>query len=321
MRICPASLRGKTVKDQDCVQFLQWSLPKLKMHWKGFRKVRGQICKRIERRMRELGMLDVFSYRTYLEENPAEWSLLGSLYAVTISRFYRDQAVFQFLEREVIPKLAAAAAAEGSKELAFWSIGCASGEEPYTLALLWDLSVGHCFPEVKTRIIATEINRKMIERARSGCYPYSSVRGLPDEWLAKAYIRRGDEYCIRREELEKVMFLEQDVRMSTAEGMYHLILCRNIVFTYFEDGLQREIVERIRSRLFPGGALVIGVHESLPSGAEGFAPWSGKLGVYLSIPRDKNAGDNGENGKHNTAAAETEMEQRHKALKYKPDSE
>jgi chemotaxis protein methyltransferase CheR len=77
--------------DRDCKQFLVWSLPQLRMRWKGFRKVRGQVCKRIERRLDALGLADAEGYRSLLERNRDEWDVLDSLCRVAISRFYRDR--------------------------------------------------------------------------------------------------------------------------------------------------------------------------------------------------------------------------------------
>ena len=134
------------MKDSDCVEFLQWSLSRLRMRWQGFRKVRGQVCKRIERRLHELGLPDVAAYRMFLETNDDEWAMLDSLCNITISRFYRDREVFRFLEQEVLVTLSDDALARGESVLRCWSIGCASGEEPYTLALLWDLVMARRFP-------------------------------------------------------------------------------------------------------------------------------------------------------------------------------
>jgi len=84
--------------DLECILFLQWALPRLRLRWARFRKVRRQVCKRISSRMRELELPDTAAYRSFLEAHPAEWPLLDSLCRVTISRFCRDCAVFLFLE-------------------------------------------------------------------------------------------------------------------------------------------------------------------------------------------------------------------------------
>ncbi len=92
--------------DRECVEFLQWALPMMRMHWPGFRKVRGQVCKRISRRIGTLGLPNVAGYQTYLGVNPDEWRTLASLCRITISRFYRDRGVFDYIGNVVLPRLA-----------------------------------------------------------------------------------------------------------------------------------------------------------------------------------------------------------------------
>jgi chemotaxis protein methyltransferase CheR len=250
------------------------------MQWRGFRKVRGQVCKRINARLRELGPPDFEAYRSYLEDNNDEWAVLDSFCRITISRFFRDREVFRFLEGEVIPKLSEAALFQGHNELRCWSIGCAFGEEPYTLALLWDLAVGRLFPSLKLRILATDADRTMIERAEEGCYAPHSLKDLPLDWIARAFERKGSRFCITADVRAAVAFVTQDVRTQTPHGLFHLILCRNLAFTYFDDALQRETLARLRDKLHAGGILVIGIKESLPPGFAGFTPWPGSRGVY-----------------------------------------
>ncbi len=268
------------MRDPDGVRFLQWCLPRLRLRWPGFRKVRRQVYKRIDRRLAELGLADVSAYRSRLERDDAEWAVLDALCRIPISRFYRDRAVFQFLEREVLPRLAERAAARGEGSLYCWSIGCAAGEEPYTLAILWRARLAPRFPELGLRVLATDVDRAAIARARGGCYPPSSLKDLPADLLEQAFVRQAEGLCVKAEYRKGLEFLEQDVRATMPGGRFELILCRNVAFTYFDAELQREILEGIEDRLSPGGALVIGSSESLPPGASGLEPWSRKLGVY-----------------------------------------
>lgn len=268
------------MKDLDCIQFLRWSLPKLRMRWQGFRKVRSQVCKRIDRRLRELGLPDVGAYRSYLKDNPDEWRIFDSFCRITISHFYRDREVFRFIERDVLTKLSEEATARGEKELRCWSIGCASGEEPYTLALIWNMAAGLFFTSLKIAILATDVDKSMIERAEEGCYASSSLKDLPPQWTASAFVCQEDRFCIRAEEREKVVFLVQDIRRAAPDGLFHVILCRNLAFTYFNEKLRKEVLVRMRDKLYSGGALVLGIHETLPAGSSGFGPWPGSPGVY-----------------------------------------
>jgi chemotaxis protein methyltransferase CheR len=271
------------MRDSDCVRFLQWCLPRLRLRWPGFRKVRRQVCRRIDRRVTALGLRDVAAYRAYLEEQPAEWPVLDALCRISISRFYRDKGVFQRLERDVLPDLARTAAARGEADVRCWSAGCASGEEPYTLAVLWALRLAYQFPALGLKILATDADPRAIDRAVEGRYPASSLKELPGELLAVALVPAAHGFCVREAFREPVCFREQDLRVTAPEDRFHLVLCRNLAFTYFDDALQRETLRRIGESLLLQGALVIGRRERLPDGVSGFEPWGGEAEIYRRV--------------------------------------
>lgn len=268
--------------DDDCVEFLQTVLPRLGLRWPGFRKVRGLVCKRLNRRLRELNVPDLRAYRAYLESHPDEWPVLDGCCLIPISRFYRDRDVFEHLEREVLPALAEDAAVRGRRTLACWSACCASGEEPYTLAVLWRLRLKRRFPQLRLRVVATDIDAQLLERARTGCYRASSLKALPPELRAKAFARRATQFCVR-DEFRTIDLLQQDIRQATPEGDFDLVFCRNAVLTYFAPALQRPVMRRVVARLRPGGALVVGLHEALPKGLGGLAPWPGARATYRKL--------------------------------------
>lgn len=263
------------MKDEACVRFLRWALPRLRMRWKGFRKPRDQVCKRIGRRMEELGLRTVDAYRARLESRPEEWDVLDALCRVTISRFYRDRGVWDHLRTEALPDLAASVRPGGS--LRAWSAGCGSGEEPYTLSLAWALDVGERHPGVELRVVATDAEPAVLKRARRACYPEGTLRELPEAWRREAFVRSGaaddpDPFCLRERFTRAVELRREDVREVMPAGPFLLILCRNLVFTYFDEKLQRRLLHRILERLAPGGRLVLGAHEELPGGTWSLEP-------------------------------------------------
>lgn len=268
------------MRDADCVRFLRWALPRLGFRWAGFRRVRRQVCRRIQGRLGELGLPDVGAYRELLERDADEWEQLAPLCRVTISRFFRDRELYRALGEEVLPALAALPEAAAAGELRIWSAGCGAGEEPYSLALL-----GHKDPNlagVELRILGTDLDPVQIARARRAVYPESSLRDLPQGWREGAFeataegawrlgglYRRGVELAL------------QDLRSEAPAGPFAAVLCRNLAFTYFAEPLRDEVLERMRHRLIPGGALVVGGHETLPATSPGFAPWSsGRSSVW-----------------------------------------
>lgn len=268
------------MKDVDCVRFLQWALPQLGKRWPGFRKVHRQICKRIKRRFKELGLSDISAYQDYLATHPDEWSRLDALCTIPISRFYRDKRGFDCLRREILPSVARRAMANAQKEVRCWSAGCAAGEEAYTLKIVWNTDLSQRFRGLSLRVIGTDVDENLLRRARAGSYGMSSLKDLPPELLETAFTRSGKLYCVRESFRDAIDFRRQDIRTHLPAERFDIILCRNLVFTYFDEPSQRKLLPRITERLVPGGALVIGSHESLPEGTLDLTPWVAGPGIF-----------------------------------------
>jgi len=229
--------------------------------------------------MVELGISDLSIYRDYLSKERDEWEILDSLLYITISRFYRNTGVFNLLREEILPLLVRRAIEE-ERGVRCWSAGCCSGEEPYTLQIIWNLAV---MPELKSplrlKVTATDRTRSMLERAAEGIYSESSVRDLPPEFLRAAFLKTDNGFKIKNHLKTDVDFLEQDIRFQTARGTFDLILCRNLVFTYFDDDLQRSIAGEIIGKLESGGFFIAGSNESIPDDLQRLSPYRMK-GVY-----------------------------------------
>jgi chemotaxis protein methyltransferase CheR len=231
--------------------------------------------------MEEVRCLDIGSYRARLARYEDEWRVLDSLCRITISRFYRDRQAFDALRTLVLPELARRARARGASGLRGWSAGCASGEEPYTVVLIWRLELGKEFPGFPLTVVATDSDPVLLARAERACYSESSLRELPPCWKDEAFSVSGDELCLDESFKSGVDFRLQDVRKERPEGPFDLILCRNLVFTYFEPALQREMQSKLADCLVPGGALVVGAHETTLPGD--FVPWIARAGVYEKL--------------------------------------
>jgi chemotaxis protein methyltransferase CheR len=270
------------MRDELCVQFLQWALPQMRMRWPGFRKVRGQVCKRLQRRIHQLGLEDEKAYRRYLAEHPGEWQALDALARVTLSRFYRDKRMFAFLAGEVLPALAQQAVTRGAEGLSVWCAGAGAGEEPYTVAMIWRLQCLATCPALRLHIVATDADASQCRRATQACYAYGSIKNLPAGWRDRAFSCHGEPVrcCLKSEFRSHTEFRVQDIRKMMPPERFDLVLCRNVVFTYFDEPLQRALLGRIRQVMKPGAALVIGIHERLPEGDTGIIAWSERLRIY-----------------------------------------
>ena len=271
------------MRDEDCVDLLRWILPRLSLRWAGFRRVRRQVCKRFARRLTALGLDTVADYRSYLADHPEEWARADALCRVTISHFYRGKELFAFLGANVMPGLGRRAAAAGRKTLRVWSAGCSSGEEPYSLALLWHYEACARLNGMNLSILATDIDATVLERAERAVYPPGCLKNLPEAWRAEAFVESAGDYRLREAFKAAVYFRRHDIRQPPPAGHFDLLLCRNLAFTYFADALQVATARQLGGALREGGALVLGSHERLPEGSPDFVPWSESLRVYSRI--------------------------------------
>jgi chemotaxis protein methyltransferase CheR len=133
------------------------------------------------------------------------------------------------------------------------------------------------------RILGTDVDPHLVERARAGCYRPGTLKELPGPWQESCFDRVDGARCVRPLFREGIDFAVEDVRLAMPDGPFDLVSCRNLVFTYFEETLQRQLGGQIEERLFPGGALVIGHHETLPEGL--FAPWHPFSGIHRKRDR------------------------------------
>jgi len=229
--------------------------------------------------MEALGLASTQAYRQHLEERPEEWEVLDEFCRITISRFFRDLTVWSWLRDSALPDLATRARHLG-RSVRCWSVGCASGEEPYSLILVWRLGVSRRFPDVSLEVLATDADAHMLNRAERACYPAASLREVPEAWTDLAFVPSGSEMCLREPFRTGIELRQGDVRASMPEGPFDLILCRNLAFTYFDLPVQRRVLEGLTDRLVEGGRLVLGSHERLPDGSWPLVPDDTTLPVH-----------------------------------------
>jgi len=240
-------------------QLLKEVAPCLGLQWRLFQR-RG-IKRKVERRLTQLGLPNFEAYLSRIKSDPAEQAYLSTILAVTISRFFRDKEVFDLLETSVLPTILRN---REKSDLKFWSIGCASGEEPYSLSLLWKEKFEKDFPKIRLSILATDIDEGMIERAKEGRYKKSSLREVPDS-IIKRYFRIENQFYIVEQAIrESVEFRKQNILEEEPVSGMDVIFCRNLAFTYFSKESQIKVLRKIAISLNQKSYLVIGKDETLP---------------------------------------------------------
>jgi chemotaxis protein methyltransferase CheR len=245
-----------------CRDLLQWALPRLQKRVQGYRKVRKQVCRRISQRMKELQIQDLQTYKMYLENNDDEWEVLDKMTFITISRFFRDRWQWEQLVCELLPEMLE----KPVSDLRCWSAGCASGEEPYSMAIVWQEILQPVFKGASLEIVATDGQQHMLDRAKDACYSKESLKEDPFDYIGKAFVPVGKRYMLKPLYREMPQFLLHDIRHTLpVEGQFDLVFCKNIVAMYFEQQTAVEIFRTIIGKIKPGGLLLLGNHEAFPA--------------------------------------------------------
>jgi len=244
-------------------EFLKTTLPYLGLRWRRFKG--KSIRKRIVRRVQELDLQSWSQYASHLLKNEEEQDYLTGLLTVTISRFWRNGQVFEDLAKSWLPRVLERL--EAGETLQIWSSGCASGEEPYSLLILWQENFANSGHDL--RLLATDVNRRCLQRAMRGRYPASSFREMPKHLRDKYCTNEHGTFCVPVDFPRKVIWFDHNLISDPPLTGNHLILCRNLAYTYFTDSLQEEITARFHRALLPGGILVLGRKDHLPEGSDG----------------------------------------------------
>jgi len=239
-------------------EFLRAVAPLFGLQWRPFHR-RG-IKRKVERRVAEIGLSGFEEYLLKVKKDPEEQLLLHKILTVTISRFFRDKEVFDALRRSIVPDLLK----QDRGELRIWSVGCASGEEPYTIALLWREEFEQISPQVRLSILATDIDENLLERAKEGTYKNSSLKEVPEGTVGNFFRKAGEFYILDQAIREGIEFKKHDIlREEPFLGM-DIVLCRNLAFTYFSKESQIKVLRKIVTSLKEKRYLVIGKDENLP---------------------------------------------------------
>ena len=222
------------------------------------------IVRRIGRRMATTRMRSMREYIGYLKANPQEVGQLVEAFLINVTHFFRDPEAFGYLTQQVIPTLIEQARGR-DRVLRFWSAGCATGEEPYTLAMIVADLLGAELPEWSVKIFATDLDAAAINFARNGVYPANVLGGLPDHYRERYFERLDGSkgYHIAKALRQMVIFGQQDLSRSAPFPRIDLVLCRNVLI-YFTPDLQDFVLNRFAFSLQPSyGYLFLGKAETV----------------------------------------------------------
>jgi chemotaxis protein methyltransferase CheR len=220
------------------------------------------IRRRIAVRMRACGVHSYDDYRAVLTRSPVECERLRDALTINVTRFYRNAETWQTLQRVILPALFD----RPRVEVRAWSAGCASGEEPYTLAILaaeYLAGAGRAGELDRLSIDATDIDRTSLERAREATYRLEGLTEMPAGLVSGYFEDAGDLRRVTERVRRRVAVRSLDLsREPPPHAGYDLILCRNVVI-YFDRPMQERLFQTFADSLAPGGFLVLGKVETL----------------------------------------------------------
>ncbi|MBP0588540.1 PAS domain-containing protein [Paraburkholderia sp. LEh10] len=238
---------------------------------------RATVLRRIERRMQVNGITDLQGYRDHLHLHPEETQALLQDMLISVTNFFRDKEAFEVLEREVLPQLFDR---RGEQDrIRVWSVGCATGEEAYSVAMLLQ-ERSQKSPEGNSfQVFATDIDERAISFARTGLYPDSILADVPAARVRQFFTKDAAHYRVKKELREHMLFAHHNVLSDPPFSRLDLICCRNLLI-YLDREAQIEILKMFHFALRPGGVLFLGSSESADSVSSMFSVVDKRNRIY-----------------------------------------
>lgn len=222
--------------------------------------------RRLELRLQAVGCRNIQEYINYIKTNPQEAVNFKENLLIHVTRFFRDRAVFTYFERRLLPGWLDKFEAKQRRLLRVWSVGCASGEEPFTLAMIlhqpaWQRGI-------HPLILATDVSPRILAKAREAVFRKSELRYVPQRYRQRYFseIKPG-LFSLGSELRRLVVFRQHDLLKEKAPGFFDLVVCRNLLI-FFHPEAQKHILNKITQSLAEGGLLFLGKSERInPNGS------------------------------------------------------
>ena len=238
---------------------------------------RPTIIRRITRRMAAHDVETIADYIEILKARPSEIELLSKEYLISVTNFFRDSEAFQVIAKKVIPEII-----ENKllvDVLKIWVIGCATGEEAYSLAILIKEHLIEVKKDIEVKIFASDIDKEALAKASKGCYPGSISKDVSEKRLNNFFTKSGHEYKVRDNIRKMIIFAEHDIIHQPPYGKIDLISCRNLMI-YFNPTLQKKIFTTLNYCLNTDGYLFLGPSEGLGEIKSKFSEINKKWKIY-----------------------------------------
>ncbi|HUK50806.1 MAG TPA: protein-glutamate O-methyltransferase CheR [Terriglobales bacterium] len=219
--------------------------------------------RRLEGRMRMLGLTSYADYAYYIEKHPSEFTDLYDALTINVSEFFRDITVWDALRRDILPGLVREKLVSGKKQLKVWSAGIADGEEPYTHAILILETLAYLSRSFKIEVLGTDIDPLSLSRAQRGIYSPLRLKIVSKPILQRYFLSNKDgTFAVTQAVKDLVTFRSHDLFTAPVSNDFDIISCRNVII-YFSRELQERLLRNFYNALLPNGYLILGKVETL----------------------------------------------------------
>ena len=238
------------------------------------------IQRRVARRMATVGTERYDDYLDYLELHGEEFIELFNTLLINTTGFFRDRQTWEYLASEIVPPLLAAQ--RDDAQIRVWCAGCASGEEPYTVAMVLARVMGDAAFRERVKIYATDVDEEALDIARFGAYAPRRIEDVPHDALEHFFERTDQRYVFRKDLRRCVIFGRNDLVQDAPISRIDLLVCRNTLM-YFTAETQAQILRRFHFGLNDDGYLLLGKSEMLITHTDLFAPIELKRRVFRKV--------------------------------------
>lgn len=222
------------------------------------------IERRVKTRINLTNSSNLAEYIKLLRTDRDELNNLMDALTVNVTDFFRNTETFEVLEHDIIPAIIRNKENDSRDIIKVWSAGCSSGEEAYTLAILFLEGLEKSVADYKLVIHGTDIDRESLMKAKIGSYEERSIRGIRKDLLLKYFEQNGSSYKIKPEVGEHMKFSRLDLSSDIEKKLttYELIVCRNVII-YFREDMKRDLFMKFHNMLRKDGYLLLGKNESV----------------------------------------------------------
>jgi len=248
---------------------------------------RSSVSRRIQKRMESVGVPSVHEYVDRLQVDPDEFTHLFNMILINVTSFFRDPLIWDFLGDEVVSRILEMHGEADS--IRVWVPGCASGEEPYSIAMILAERLGIETFRQRVKIYATDVDEEALGQARAAIYSSGQVEGVPPAFLSRYFDQGADgTFAFRKELRPAVIFGRHDLVQDAPISRVDLLMCRNTLM-YLNSETQTRVMEHFYFALREGGFLVLGKAEMLFTQLRSFIPVDLKRRVFVKDTSDEDA--------------------------------